>query len=49
RKAKYCTVRKGDNLGKIARRYHTTVAKLCSLNHINRKTIIRAGRKLRYQ
>ena len=49
RKAKYCTVRNGDNLGKIARRYHTTVTKLCSLNHIRRKTIIRAGRKLRYQ
>jgi murein DD-endopeptidase MepM/ murein hydrolase activator NlpD len=49
RKQQWCTVRSGDNLGKIARRYHTTIAKLCSMNHITRKTILRIGRKLRYQ
>lgn len=49
RKAKYCTVRKGDNLGKLARKYHTTVSKLCKLNRISSKTLLRIGRKLRYQ
>ncbi|HOK51921.1 MAG TPA: LysM domain-containing protein, partial [Bacteroidales bacterium] len=49
RKAKYCTIRKGDTLYKIARRYHTTVRQLCKLNHISSKTILRPGRKLRYQ
>lgn len=49
RKAKYCTIRKGDTLYKIARRYNTTVSRLCKLNHISRKTILRQGRKLRYQ
>ncbi len=49
RKAKYCTIRRGDTLYKIARRYNTTVEKLCKLNHISRKTILRPGRKLRYQ
>ncbi len=39
-------VRKGDNLGKIARRYHTTVSRLCKANHISRKNIIRAGDRL---
>jgi murein DD-endopeptidase MepM/ murein hydrolase activator NlpD len=49
RKAKYCTIRKGDTLYKIARRYHTTVRHLCKLNHITPKTLLRPGRKLRYQ
>lgn len=43
----YHTIRKGDYLGKIARQYGTTVRKLCQLNNITEKTIIRAGRKLR--
>jgi murein DD-endopeptidase MepM/ murein hydrolase activator NlpD len=49
RKAKWCTVGKGDTLGHIALRYHTTVRKLCILNGITRTTILRIGRKLRYQ
>lgn len=49
RKAKYCTIRKGDNLGRIAIRYHTSITKLCKLNRISRKTILRIGRKIRYQ
>jgi hypothetical protein len=49
RKAKYCTIKNGDNLGRIALRYHTSVTTLCKLNHISRKTLIRAGRKIRYQ
>lgn len=49
RKAKYCKIRRGDNLGKIARRYHTTVTKLCKLNRISRRTLLRPGRTIRYQ
>jgi murein DD-endopeptidase MepM/ murein hydrolase activator NlpD len=49
RKAKYCTIRSGDNLGRIAIRYHTSITKLCKLNRISRKTILRIGRKIRYQ
>jgi murein DD-endopeptidase MepM/ murein hydrolase activator NlpD len=49
RKAKYCTIRSGDNLGRIARRYHTSITKLCKLNRISKKTILRIGRKIRYQ
>lgn len=44
--AKYVTVRNGDNLGVIARRNGTTVAKLQRLNGM-RGTNIRAGQKLR--
>lgn len=43
----YYTVRKGDTLGKIASRYHTTVSKLCKLNRIKETTILQIGRKLR--
>ncbi len=49
RKRKWCTIRSGDTLGHIALRYGTTVGKLCSLNGISRRTILRLGRKLRYQ
>ena len=44
--AKRITVRSGQTLGEIARRNHTTVAKLRSLNGI-RGSNIRAGQKLR--
>ncbi|MBQ8047984.1 MAG: transglycosylase SLT domain-containing protein [Prevotella sp.] len=40
------TVRKGDTLGAIAKRNHTTVAKLRSLNRIKGNTI-KAGQKIR--
>ncbi len=43
----YYTVRKGDTLGKIATRYHTSVSKLCKLNKIRETTILQIGRKLR--
>ncbi len=49
RKAKFCYVRKGDTLYKIAHRYHTTINTLCKLNKINRKALLRIGRQLRYQ
>jgi murein DD-endopeptidase MepM/ murein hydrolase activator NlpD len=49
RKQKWYLVRNGDNLGRIARQCHTTVAKLCALNHITGKTILRVRSKIRYQ
>jgi LysM repeat protein len=49
RKAKWHTILKGNTLGSIARRHHTSIAKLCSLNHLTRKSVLRVGRKIRYQ
>ena len=43
----YHTVRSGENLSVIARKYGTTVKKLCSLNGIKSTTILSIGRKLR--
>ena len=42
---KYHTVRKGETLGKIASKYHTTVNNLKSWNHL-RSTNLRVGQKL---
>ena len=47
RKMRYHTVRKGDTLSGIARRYGTTVSALCRLNGIKSKTLLRVGRKIR--
>jgi len=41
------TVRRGDSLWKIATRHKTTVARLCSLNGISSKAVLRPGTKLR--
>lgn len=43
----YHTIRKGDTLSAIARRYGTSVKKLCSLNGISENTTLRIGRKLK--
>ena len=40
------TVKKGDSLGKIASRHHTTIAKIKQWNHLKRDTIV-PGQKLR--
>lgn len=44
--AVYYKVRKGDNLGKIAAKYHTSVSKIKKLNHL-RSDFIRDGQRLR--
>ncbi len=44
--ATYYRVRRGDNLGRIAQKYHTTVSKLKKLNHL-RSDFIREGQRLR--
>ena len=41
------TVKKGDTLGGIAKKYNTTVDKLVSLNGIKNKNLIYAGQKLK--
>lgn len=43
----YHTIVKGDTLSALAKRYGTSVSKICSLNSINEKTILSLGRKLR--
>jgi murein DD-endopeptidase MepM/ murein hydrolase activator NlpD len=47
RKTMYHTIRSGDNLGKIARRYGVSVSYLCKINRITTKTVLRTGRRLR--
>ena len=41
------SVKKGDTLYSIARKYNTTVAKLCKMNHISEKATLRLGQVLR--
>lgn len=45
----YYTVKKGDVLGTIARKYNTTVSRLQVLNNINDVNKIKIGQKLRVQ
>ena len=44
----YHRVRKGDTLGKIARKYGVSVKTLCRLNNIKSTTTLRIGSTLRY-
>ena len=44
---KYHTVRSGDTLGALARKYGTTVTRLCQLNGIQSTSILRIGQRLR--
>jgi murein DD-endopeptidase MepM/ murein hydrolase activator NlpD len=46
-KAGYYKVKNGDTLGKIAQKHGTTVSKLCKLNNMTTKTILRAGKSIR--
>lgn len=43
----YHKIRSGDTLGAIARRYGTTVSKICALNGIKSTTLLQLGRTLR--
>ncbi len=40
------TIRSGDTLEKIARRYGVTINQLCALNNISKSTTLRIGKKL---
>ena len=41
------TIKSGDTLSAIAKRYHTSVSAICRLNGIKETTILQIGRKLR--
>lgn len=44
---RYHTVRTGETLGLIARRYGTTVAAICRLNNMQSSSVLQAGRTIR--
>lgn len=46
-KSSYHIVKKGDTLYAIAKKYHTTVDKLCKLNHIKETGILSLGQKIK--
>ncbi len=46
RKERWHTVHKGDTLGHIALQYHTTIKKICKLNHITPHCLLSVGRKI---
>ena len=48
RSKKFMTIRRGDTLSGIARRYGTSVSRLCRLNSISASTTLRVGQVLRY-
>ncbi|MFR9524314.1 MAG: LysM peptidoglycan-binding domain-containing protein [Rikenellaceae bacterium] len=43
----YYKVKSGDTLGKIAKRYGTTVSKLCQLNNISSTSTLQIGQRLK--
>jgi len=45
--AVYHKIRKGDTLGTIARKYHTSVKEICARNKIRTSTTLRVGKTLR--
>jgi LysM repeat protein len=47
KKGTYHEVRRGDTLSRIAQKYGISVEKLCRLNKITPKTVIRPGQRLR--
>lgn len=46
--AGYYTIRKGDTLYSIARKFGTTTSKLCKINKIKESSILRVGSKIKY-
>jgi hypothetical protein len=46
RKTLVHTIQPGDNLGKIAHNYGTSITKICSLNNITPRTLLKIGRKI---
>jgi murein DD-endopeptidase MepM/ murein hydrolase activator NlpD len=47
RKVVYHTIRSGENLGSISRKYRVSIGTICSLNRISTRAVLRVGRKLR--
>ena len=46
---RYHKVKSGETLSSIARKHHTTINALCSLNRINKSVKLRVGQILKYQ
>lgn len=46
-KPKYYVVKKGDTLTQIAKKNHTSVKKLCEINHIKETSILSLGQKIK--
>ena len=49
KRAAYHRIRSGETLSHIAKRYGTTVNRLCSLNKIKPTSILQIGQKIRYR
>lgn len=47
RESEVYIVKKGDSLYKIAKNYHTTITKLCELNQINSRSVLKPGQKIK--
>lgn len=47
--AAYHRVKSGDTLGSIARKYGTSVSRLCKLNGIKSTSLLRIGQRIRYK
>jgi murein DD-endopeptidase MepM/ murein hydrolase activator NlpD len=47
RKVVYHTIRSGENLGSISRKYRVSIGTICKLNRISTRTVLKVGRKLR--
>jgi LysM repeat protein len=45
--AKVVKIKSGDTLGKLARKYHTSVKEICAMNKIKPTTTLRIGRSIR--
>ena len=43
----YHRIKNGDTLGAISRKYGTSISKLCELNNINSRTVLRVGKSIR--
>ncbi len=49
KRAAYHRVRSGETLSHIARRYGTSIRRLCALNGIKETSVIRIGQRIRYR
>ncbi|MFN8415878.1 MAG: M23 family metallopeptidase [Cytophagaceae bacterium] len=47
RKIYYHTVRSGESLGSISRKYGVSISQLCKLNRMTTKSVLRVGQKIR--
>ena len=44
---KYHRIKQGDTLGAISKRYGVSVSKICSMNNISSRTLLRVGKSIR--